>query len=153
MLVGSYPMSVDAKARVTLPASFRKQLVSDESKTIMLVPFNGCVNGFTPQGFEQWLNGLFEYGDNHYDPRNRNDVRLRTGLLAIATSVDVDSAGRVALGKLENGRNAGVLEKMGLTGDVTVNGADDHFEVWNSEKWNEEQKGFEDDLDALMFRS
>ena len=29
MLTGAYPMSVDAKGRVTLPAVFRKQLVDE----------------------------------------------------------------------------------------------------------------------------
>ena len=50
MLAGSYPMSVDAKARVTLPAVFRKQLIDGDRKTIYLVPMNGCVNGFTLRG-------------------------------------------------------------------------------------------------------
>ena len=38
MLTGAYPMSVDAKGRVTLPAVFRKQLVDETNKTILLVP-------------------------------------------------------------------------------------------------------------------
>ena len=60
MLAGSYPMSVDAKARVTLPAVFRKQLVDGDKKTIYLVPLNGCVNGFTPEGFEAYAQRLRE---------------------------------------------------------------------------------------------
>ena len=52
MLTGAYPMSVDAKGRVTLPAVFRKQLVDETNKTILLVPFDGCVNGFTREGFK-----------------------------------------------------------------------------------------------------
>ena len=150
MLAGSYPMSVDAKARVTLPAVFRKQLVEDDKKTIYLVPLNGCVNGFTPEGFEAYVNGLFEYGDHHFDPRSRDDVRLRTGLWARAVEVDIDSAGRVALGKLDVAK-PGMREKLGLTGAVTVVGAGDHFEVWNTETWAAAQESLEDDLDALLF--
>ena len=59
MLTGAYPMSVDAKGRVTLPAVFRKQLVDETNKTILLVPFDGCVNGFTREGFKAWVDGLF----------------------------------------------------------------------------------------------
>ena len=117
MLAGSYPMSVDAKARVTLPAVFRKQLVD---------------------------------GDNHFDPRSRDDVRLRTGLWARAVEVDIDSAGRVALGKLDVAK-PGMREKLGLTAAVTVVGAGDHFEVWNTETWAATQESLEDDLDALLF--
>ena len=150
MLAGSYPMSVDAKARVTLPAVFRKQLVDGDRKTIYLLPMRECVNGFTPEGLERFVEGLFEYGDHHYDPRSRKDVQLRTRLLGSAVEVDIDSAGRVALGKLDANK-PGTREKLGLTADVTVVGAGDHFEVWNTDEWNATQESFEDELDALLY--
>ena len=149
MLTGAYPMSVDAKGRVTLPAVFRKQLVDEANKTILLVPFDGCVNGFTREGFKAWVDGLFEYGDHHFDPRNRKDVMLKRGLMGSAVEIDVDSAGRVALGKLDV--KAGTREKLGLVADVTVVGADDHFEVWNTEEWNRQQADFEMDLESLLY--
>ena len=151
MLAGSYPMSVDAKARVTLPAVFRKQLVDGDKKTIYLLPMKECVNGFTPAGLEQFIDGLFiERGENRFDPRSRRDVQLKTRLWASAVEVDIDSAGRVALGKLD-GTKPGTRERLGLTTDVTVVGAGDHFEVWNTEQWNATQESFEDELDALLY--
>ncbi|MBM6815395.1 division/cell wall cluster transcriptional repressor MraZ [Thermophilibacter provencensis] len=151
MLAGSYPMSVDAKARVTLPAVFRKQLVDGDKKTIYLLPMKECVNGFTPAGLEQFIDGLFiERGENRFDPRSRRDVQLKTRLWASAVEVDIDSAGRVALGKLD-GTKPGTRERLGLTADVTVVGAGDHFEVWNTEQWNATQESFEDELDALLY--
>ena len=149
MLTGAYPMSVDAKGRVTLPAVFRKQLVDETNKTILLVPFDGCVNGFTREGFKAWVDGLFEYGDHHFDPRNRKDVMLKRGLMGSAVEIDVDSAGRVALGKLDV--KPGTREKLGLVADVTVVGADDHFEVWNTVEWNKQQADFEMDLESLLY--
>lgn len=149
MLTGAYPMSVDAKGRVTLPAVFRKQLVDETNKTILLVPFDGCVNGFTREGFKAWVDGLFEYADHHFDPRNRKDVMLKRGLMGSAVEIDVDSAGRVALGKLDV--KPGTREKFGLVADVTVVGADDHFEVWNTEEWNKQQADFEMDLESLLY--
>ena len=151
MLAGSYPMSVDAKARVTLPAVFRKQLVDGDKKTIYLLPMKECVNGFTPAGLEQFIDGLFiERGENRFDPRSRRDVQLKTRLWASAVEVDIDSAGRVALGKLD-GTKPGTRERLGLTADVTVVGAGDHFEVWNTEQWNATQESLEDELDALLY--
>lgn len=151
MLAGSYPMSVDAKARVTLPAVFRKQLVDGDKKTIYLLPMKECVNGFTPAGLEQFIDGLFiERGENRFDPRSRRDVQLKTRLWASAVEVDIDSAGRVALGKLD-GTKPGTRERLGLTADVMVVGAGDHFEVWNTEQWNATQESFEDELDALLY--
>ena len=149
MLTGAYPMSVDAKGRVTLPAVFRKQLVDETNKTILLVPFDGCVNGFTREGFKAWVDGLFEYGDHHFDPRNRKDVMLKRGLMGSAVEIDVDSAGRVALGKLDV--KPGTREKLGLVADVTVVGADDHFEVWNTDSWNALHAGGFEEIDSLMF--
>ena len=45
MLVGSFPMSVDSKARVTLPAAFRKEMLEGDSKTLYLVPMKERVDG------------------------------------------------------------------------------------------------------------
>ena len=151
MLAGSYPMTVDAKARVTLPAVFRKQLVEGDKKTIYLLPMKECVNGFTPAGLEKFIDGLFiENGVDRFDSRSRKDVQLKSRLWASAVEVDIDSAGRVALGKLDVAK-AGTRERLGLTADVTVAGAGDHFEVWNTETWNATQESLEDDLDALLF--
>lgn len=151
MLAGSYPMNVDAKARVTLPAVFRKQLIDGDSKTIYLLPLKECVNGFTPSGLEKFIDGLFiEDGVNRFDSRSRKDVQLKSRLWASAVEVDIDSAGRVALGKLDSAK-AGTRERLGLTADVTVVGAGDHFEVWNTEEWNATQESFEDELDALLY--
>lgn len=148
MLMGSYPMTVDAKARVTLPSDFRNQI---DSKTIVLVPFRGHVNGFTPDGFNAWLRKL-KLDDESIDERNEKDVRLRSGLVGTAQKVDLDSAGRLALGKLDSAR-PGALERLGLTADVFVVGQTDHFEVWNAEKWSASLAAFDEDSDALLFGS
>ena len=150
-LMGSYPMSVDAKARVTLPSDFRRQLVPEgASKTIVLVPFQGHVNGFTLEGFKSWLNKLFDHGNEVFNPRKQSDAELKRGILGAVTKVDLDSAGRLALGKLDVTR-PGSRERLGLTSDVVVTGQEDHFEVWNAEKWNASQAAFEADIDSLLY--
>ena len=141
-------MNVDGKARVTCPSSFRKEI----DKRIMLVPFQGCVYGFTPEGFEAWVNGFFEYGDHHFDPHSRNDDRLRRGLNASAVEIELDSANRIALGKLDVAK-PGRREALGLVGEVMVIGNGDHFEIWNADKWRAEIECFDEDLDALVFTS
>lgn len=149
MLTGSYPMSVDAKARITLPAVFRKQLLTDDNKTIKLVPFGGCVNGFTPEGFKAFVDSLFA-ADGGLNPRDKEDVRLKRLMVSRAVEVDVDSAGRVALGKLDASR-PGTREKFGLTGDVVVIGNDDRFEVWDASKWAAMNEDADDELDSLLY--
>ena len=145
-VTGTFPMNVDGKARITFPSPFRKEI----DKRIKLVPFQGCVYGFTPEGFDSWVDGLFENGDRHYNPRDHKDDRLRRGLNASAVDVDIDSAGRIALGKLDVAK-PGRREALGLVGEVMVIGNGDHFEAWNADKWRTEQESFEDDLEALMF--
>ena len=146
-LSGKFEMSVDAKGRVTLPSAFRKQLAAEGTKSIKLVPFSGCLNGFTEEGFKQWVDGLFNVGDKCYNPRDAKDVRLHDGLWQSAITIDLDSAGRVALGKL----SADKRERLGLSGDVIITGLDDHFAIWNAEGWHEKYDDFDNDLDALMF--
>lgn len=150
MLSGSYPMSVDAKARITLPAVFRKQLMDGDNRRIKLVPYGGRVNGFTPSGFKLFVDSLFEANGEKYDPRSSKQEKLKRGLTARAVEVEIDSAGRVALGKLDANR-AGTREKLGLVGEVVVVGADDHFEVWNAKEWEAEQESLDEELDALLY--
>lgn len=146
MLLGTFPMTVDAKARVTLPASFRKQM----DKTIVLVPYGDRVNGFTLDGFQAWIKALFNRGDEGFNPRSRADIRLQTGITANSVEVDIDSAGRIALGKIDNAR-PGRRKKLGLEGDVVVVGAYDHFEVWDAAKWEEAQEAFDEDFESLLY--
>ena len=61
--------------------------------------------------------------------------------------MDIDSAGRIALGKVPED----VRVRLGLAGEVMVVGNDDHFELWNVEEWEKAQEAFDDDLEALMF--
>lgn len=145
-VTGTYPMNVDGKARITIPSTFRQEV----EKRIKLVPMKDCVYGFTSDGFDTWVEGLFANNGREFNPRDPKDVKLRRGLYANAVDVDIDSAGRIALGKLDVAR-AGRREALGLTGAVVVIGAGDHFEVWNADKWRAEQESFDDDLDALMF--
>ena len=177
MLTGTYQRTLDAKQRVTLPATYRKEL----DDQVCLIPFNGALYGFTPDGFKAWVDSQFERGDQHYDPRkladvrlrrhltaaaqtievdglfdrgdkhfdsrDLNDVRLKRGLTAACQTIEVDSAGRLALGKL----GAKTLAKLAFDHDLTIIGDDDHFEIWDAAKWEAENASFEDDLMELMF--
>ena len=145
-LAGTYPMNVDSKLRVTLPSIMRKEL----GKTVMLLPFDGCVYGFTPEDFDGFVSQVLSSGDHVFDPRSRADARLERGLRGSAVTVELDSAGRIALGKLDIAK-AGRCEALGITGDVAIVGNGSRFEVWNAEKLAADQESFEDDLAALFY--
>jgi MraZ protein len=137
-LTGSKSSKLDSKARLTVPAEWRRQL----GDFVCLVPIRGALHGFTPEGHKLFVESLFPDG---YNPRDLNQVKLRSAITSSTTTVEIDSAGRVCLGKVP----ASTRDQLGIGSDVTINGNDDHFEVWDSTKWAAEQQGI--DLDALMF--
>lgn len=146
-LYGSKRFNLDAKARLTLPANYRKEFGGSQ---LLLIPLKDALYGFTPEGFGDWVNSFFEKDGKRFEPNNRTHVALRRKLTGNAVPVDIDSAGRIALGKVD-ATDAGARARLGLERDVTVVGVVDHFEVWNTERWEAEQANLADDLDALMF--
>ena len=142
-LTGSKQFNLDAKGRLTLPATYRK----DFDGQVILIPLTDALYGFTPDGFGRWVESFFEKDGKKFSPSNRRQVALRRKLTGSAVTVDIDSAGRIALGKVD----AAKREALGLKRDVTVVGVVDHFEVWNTERWEAENAALDDELDALMF--
>jgi MraZ protein len=141
-LTGTYKHNLDAKSRITLPASIRKQI----DDTVCLVPVDGVIYGFTPEGHEAWVQSFFPEG---FNPRNKRDTKLRRMLTSMTVTVDLDSAGRLALGKLGSEK----IAKCGIEREVAVVGNNDHFEIWNAATWNEKQEALTDeDLAALLYR-
>lgn len=139
-LTGTYKHTLDAKSRIMLPSAFRKQL----GETVCLVPLNDCIYGFTPESHRAWIERFFPGGIN---PRNRKDVALRAGLLSRTLTVELDGAGRLALGKLDASR----LSACNIEREVAIVGVDDHFEIWNASKFEDQTKAFDDNLESLMF--
>lgn len=138
-LTGTYRHNLDAKQRVTLPAPFRRQF--DEQ--VCLVPVGDALYGFTPESHQAWVASFFE--DGKPNPRNPKDVRLQMKLFASTVTLDLDSAGRLALGKLD----ATKLAKRSIERAVAVVGAGDHFEIWDADRFDREMA--DDDLEDLMF--
>jgi MraZ protein len=141
-LTGTYRHNLDAKSRVTLPAPFRKQFDTQ----VCLIPVGGALYGFTPESHQAWVSSFFPEG---FRPDNRRDDQLRRALAASTVTVDLDSAGRVALGKLD----ARKLQKCGIDkGEVAIVGNIDHFEIWDAARFDQQMDELDDDLDSLMFK-
>ena len=139
-LTDHYNRNLDAKARLTLPADFRKQF----DDKVCLVPYNGALCGFTPEGHQAWLTSFFPDG---FDPKDRKQYNLRRMITSNTTTLDIDSAGRVALGKV----NDQIIEKLELGDKLVVVGNVDHFEIFDLSRWEEKQADADEDLDALLF--
>lgn len=139
-LTGSRKHSLDGKGRLTLPADFRR----DFDTKVCLLPLKDALYGFTPEAHKAYVDAQFPQG---FSQASRRDVALRRGLNGATVTVEIDSAGRVALSRIAEAER----KRLGLEKEVVIVGNDDHFEVWNPSAWEESQASFASDLDALMF--
>lgn len=140
-LTGSKSYTLDAKARLTLPADIRREF----TEQVCLVPLPEALYGFTPEAHRAWVASFFPGG---FNPRSKRDRDLRRHLTSSTVTLDIDRAGRIALSKVA----PEVRASLEIEREVAVVGNDDHFEIWNSSRWDKEQADFSNEaLDALMF--
>jgi MraZ protein len=129
-LNGSFHFKTDAKGRVSLPAKFRKILSEDLVVTCALT--GDCLLVFDGQdGFNDWVNKLFEDKFGGYNSTNREQLMLRSALKGNAYDVQTDSAGRILL-------PAHLREQVGIDKQVAIVGNTGYFEVWSEERRSEE---------------
>ncbi len=147
-LTGSKHFNLDAKGRLTLPASYRKQF----DKQLRLIPLEDALYGFTPEGFREWVEGMFTDKDGGFNPRNRDDVEFHDLLYAMATTIDIDSAGRIALGKID-ASDSTARERLGLVeGEVVVTGAGNYFKVMSAQAWEALKQSYASRITKLRYR-
>lgn len=126
-LRGEYRHKLDAKGRLSLPAPFRKALTKNLVVTIS--PDEDCLMVFEDEGFESWVDSLFERDGEGYKANNPEHAAQRKKLNSRAKDVELDNSGR--LGIPIDLREAGSLEK-----EVVLIGDADHFEVWDAKRWD-----------------
>ena len=140
-LFGQYRYKVDAKGRLSLPAQFRKSLPEGTEMAVVSDLKNGKLMVYTRDTFKAWKEALFEKRGG-FNPNDRTHVALATALNASTMPGAVDGAGRISLSKDQR-------ESIGIDKDVTVIGNTDHFEVWDTQRWEDFQSSI--DLDDLLF--
>ncbi len=125
---GRYQHTVDAKGRVFVPVKFRDKLGSGFIAAAVL---DHCISLYS---FEEW-DKLME-GINALPVSKARD--LQRTLSSNAIDVELDAQGRILLPK--HLVAYGYLEK-----DVTVIGAGNHAEIWNSERLAEREGAMTDE--------
>ena len=114
-LNSAYRHKVDAKGRMSLPASFRKVLSTD-----LVVTRN-------PK--DAWVAGVFEDKFEKFDRTNDLHVRLRRKLKSRAADVSIDAAGRIMI-------SAEQREAVGIDKEVVVVGNTGYFEIWDAKRYD-----------------
>ena len=125
-LLGEYRHKLDAKGRLSLPADFRKALSSDLKVTPD--PKNQCLYVFETEAFNTWVLSLFD-SKGGYRTGDSTMVAQRKVLNSRAKKCEVDNSGRIGLSQAQR-------DLVGLEKDVVVIGDDDHFEIWNADRWD-----------------
>ena len=115
---GTYRRNLDAKRRLLLPS--RLLTVKEGDSLYVLRGFDGCLAVYDEEGFQKKVTELLSR--DTLNPAARDYVRIS------ASSVEalvVDGHGRIGL-------PAELLSRRNIGFDVTIIGALDHFEIWDT---------------------
>ena len=126
MLVGSYNHKLDGKGRTVLPARFRGELGSSIVATIGI---DRCIALYPVSRWEELILKLKDLSS--FKKKTRDFRRV---LLSMATELEIDGSGRVLIPSV-------LREYAGVDQEVTLIGLEDHLEVWDSIRWEEQRSG------------
>lgn len=131
MFLGEYQIKFSGKGRLVLPSKIRDQI---EGKIIILSRgFEGCIFGYSPQGFEIESKRQLEISATEERARY-----LRRYLFSASSEVVLDSQSRFVI-------PSSLLSYAKLIDEIKVIGSGDHFEIWNSNLWEKHLKVIERD--------
>lgn len=134
MFMGEYSHSIDIKGRLIMPAKFREKL-GDE-----FVISKGQDKCLYVRSKEEWEH--FEEELAKLPTINKEARYFVRFFLAGATTCEVDKQGRILIPSV-------LREYAELDKDVIVVGGTDHIEIWNKDKYLEDQKYYEENIDEI----
>lgn len=123
-LTGTFQRSLDDKQRLSLPKSFRDELVSDDAPGFFLAPeTDQSLSLFSADTFNRRAQRLEQ--DPTVQGRAKNYLRL---YYSQAERVEPDGQGRIRIPER-------LLKFAGVTQEVVLLGVNDHVELWDSGRW------------------
>lgn len=131
MFRGEWPLSLDAKGRLAIPARFRERLADACGGSLVVTrsPTRRCLAIYP---FPEWKQ--IEDKVQALPAQDKGAERLRYILLASAFEVEADGQGRILL-------PATLREWAGLDRQVYLVGLVKKFEVWEAESWKRFYEG------------
>lgn len=123
MFLGEYQPNLTDGSRLALPKKLREQIIGDE--VILSRGFEKCIFVYDKA---DWLLETQKQVDNPISDSKTRD--LKRYMFSSASDCKLDSQGRLVL----SSNMQGYAE---LSKNITVIGAGDHIEIWNTENWNE----------------
>ena len=139
MFLGTFQPKLDEKARLILPARLREEAarVDGTERLVITKGQEHCLAVWPAVRFAELAERIRARpaANGLTSPKAVRD-HLRV-LYASATELSVDKQGRVGI-------PAHLRAYAGLEREVTVIGADSHFEIWDSGRWQEYLDGREE---------
>ena len=123
MFLGEYQHGLTKGKRLALPKKIRAQITGTE--VILSKGFEPCINGFDKPLWEETAKQPLAIP--LYEERGRS---LRRQMFAAAQVVEIDKQGRIILPD-------SLASWAGIKDEIIVVGVGDHFEIWESKKWDE----------------
>jgi len=136
MFRGVTQLSLDGKGRLAIPARYRDELVAScAGKIVVTADPSRCLLIYPQPAWEpieQKLNSL-----PGIEPQIRSLQRL---LIGNACDVEIDGSGRILI-------SPPLRQFAGLTKEVVLAGQGAKFELWDSDRWDQEMEA------ALAYRN
>ncbi|MCR5805508.1 MAG: division/cell wall cluster transcriptional repressor MraZ [Oscillospiraceae bacterium] len=138
-LMGTYNPTLDAKGRMAFPSKLREQLGAGFIVTIGL---EGCLYAYSAEEWENFCEKLRSVTG----PVGKQAIRK---YMANSIEADCDKQGRMSIPQ-------NLREHAGLSKDLVVIGNINHAEIWDAQRYAEQDSKFSDEelaaaLDEITF--
>ena len=138
MLLGEYNHNIDDKGRLIIPAKCREEL----GDTVYLCKGReGCIYLYSQDTWNDFVDEITELSRKKKDAR-----KIQRYYFGSASEMNFDKQGRVNV-------TPKLREHAGLSKDVVLIGMNDHMEIWDLDRWEENDDISEEELDAIEERS
>jgi MraZ protein len=130
MFLGQFQHNLDDKGRLMIPARYRELLAAG---AVITQGFDKCLMVMTDVYFKQVYDRI-----NGMNPTDSTARLLRRLILSNAYPVEADKVGRVLVPQ-------NLRQFLGIeSGELTVAGQGDYFEVWSPAEWKAQMDKLQD---------
>jgi MraZ protein len=137
MLIGEYRHTIDDKKRISMPASFRREI---GKKMVITKGLDSCLFAYTLEGWKKVSAELDKLPMTQSASRSFNRF-----ILGSAFEVELDAMGRVLVPDH-------LKDFADLKSRVVVVGLNNRLEIWDERKWKENIDKVEKQADVLAER-
>lgn len=123
---GEYTISVTDGARIVIPKKIRENLKGNIF--VLTKGFDECLSGYDKDDWQKRTQELL-----NVSLLNKENIEKKRLVFAGAAYVNIDDQGRFVIPKA-------LLEFIKVSNNVSIIGVGDHFEIWNTSKWQEYEK-------------